>query len=354
MLRAVNNIGYQFKPIFMHEVRNIIVVGASAGGINAASRLLSTFKADFDAAVFIVMHLSRNSQAKVIISHLQKFTELKCRVAENELPIQNGTVYLAPADHHLLLDNPTMKVQKGAYENHWRPSIDVLFRSAAAAYSSCVTGIILTGLLDDGASGMSAIKRSGGICMVQDPDEAQFPGMPRSALSTVEADYMVSVDEMGHILADRFAASPPCIPKEAPADVLHEAAITKRMSTEITDIQDLGPITPLTCPNCGGVLTTVASDHIERYRCYTGHTFTAHALINEQIKAIEESLWVAIRMMEERKNLLKSLNGRDNPSPDDSKSERASALETHIDRLKDMLLKIGNPEEETKSVIRES
>lgn len=314
------------------------------------SRLLSSFKADFDAAVFIVMHLSRSSQAKIIINYLQKFTQLKCQVAENELPIQNGTVYLAPADHHLLLDKHIMKVQKGAYENHWRPSIDVLFRSAAAVYSSCVTGIILTGLLDDGASGMSAIKRSGGICMVQNPEEAQFPGLPISVLNTIEADYIVSVDEMGQILADRSASTPPCTPIEVPNDVRHEASLTKRMSTEMTALQELGSITPFTCPDCGGVLTAVTNDQVERYRCYTGHTFTTHALLNEQIKKIEESLWVAIRMMEERKNLLKSLNGRDNPSPDDSKSERTSALETHIERLKEMLLKIGNPEEESESV----
>ena len=332
----------------MQDVKNIIVVGASAGGINAMSRLLSSFKVDFDPAVFIVMHLSRSSQAKIIINYLQKFTELKCRVAENELPIENGTVYLAPADHHLLLEKDTMKVQKGAYENHWRPSIDVLFRSAAAVYSSCVTGIILTGLLDDGASGMSAIKRSGGICMVQNPDEAQFPGLPISVLNTIEADYIVSVDEMGHILADRFSSSAPCTPKEAPPDVRQEASITRKMGTEITAMQELGPLTPFTCPDCGGVLTAVANDRVERYRCYTGHTFTTRALLNEQIKKIEESLWVAIRMMEERKNLLKSLSGRGNPSPDDSNSARTSALQTHIERLKEMLLKIGNPEEESE------
>lgn len=338
----------------MQEVKNIIVVGASAGGINAMSRLLSTFKADFDAAVFIVMHLSRSSHAGVIVNHLQKFTELKCRVAENELPIQNGTVYLAPADHHLLLEKHTMKVQKGAYENHWRPSIDVLFRSAAAAYSSCVTGIILTGLLDDGASGMSAIKRSGGICMVQDPDEAQFSGMPTSVLNTIEADYIVSVDEMGHILSDRLSSALPCVPKEVPSDVRQEASITRRMSTEITVMSELGPIMPLTCPDCGGVLTYIANDQVDRYRCFTGHSFTGYALLNEQIKNIEDSLWVAIRMMEERKNLLRSLNGGSDLYPDDSKSERAFALETHIERLKDMLLKIGNTEEESKSVSSDS
>lgn len=329
----------------MQELNHIIVVGASAGGINAMSRLLSTFKGDFNAAVFIVMHLSKNSQAKIIINHLQKYTELKCRVAEDELPIESGTINLAPADHHLLLDKHTMRVQKGAYENLWRPSIDVLFRSAAAAFSSCVTGIILTGLLDDGASGMSAIKRSGGICMVQDPEEAQFAGMPKSVLSIIDADYIVSVDEMGHILADRFSSSLPCIPKEAPIDVKQEALITKRMSTEIAGMPELGSITALTCPDCGGVLTHIANDAVNRYRCFTGHTFTAHALVDEQIKNIEDSLWVAIRMMEERKNLLRSLNGRIDSSQDDSKSERASALEMHIHRLKDMLIKVGNTQE---------
>ncbi len=338
----------------MQEVKNILVVGASAGGINAMSRLLSTIKADFDAAIFIVMHLSKHSQAKVIVNYLQKFTALTCREAENDLPIENGNIYLAPADHHLLLEKEKMIVQKGAYENHWRPSIDVLFRSAAAAYSSCVTGIILTGLLDDGASGMSAIKRSGGNCMVQDPEEAQFPGMPKSTLNTVEADYIGSVDEMGYILADRFSAGSPCVPKDAPADVKHEASITKRMSTEITVMSELGPITPLTCPDCGGVLTYVANDPVNRYRCFTGHTYTAHSLLNEQIKKTEDSLWVAIRMMEERKNLLISLHEGPNSYLNDSKPERAFALETHIEQLKAMLLKIGQPGESQVAVNRDS
>ncbi|CAM4357193.1 two-component system, chemotaxis family, response regulator CheB [Pedobacter westerhofensis] len=333
-------------------IKNIITIGTSAGGISAVSRLVSTFHEDLDAAVFIVIHVSPDSMTDVILNTIQKNTLMECRVPGDQDLIQNRKIYLAPSDHHMLLERGTIRITKGAYENHWRPSIDVLFRSAAATYNSCVTGIILTGLLDDGTSGMFAIKRSGGRCMIQQPEEADFPDMPNNVLNNMEVDYSVSINEMGHILSDLFSRSV-CEETLVPEDVRLEAEIARRMSSNVEDLKKLGELTSLTCPDCGGVLAQIADDVIPRYRCYTGHTFTEKSLEEEQLKGIEDSLWVAIRMLEERKNLLKTLKGHQqkqyNGNQEQQVQQRSDEIQVHINRLKMMLMDVGEANQQPSS-----
>jgi two-component system chemotaxis response regulator CheB len=320
------------------RVKNIITVGASAGGIVAVSKLVASFAEDLDAAVFIVIHLGRESIASVILKQIQRSTNMRCRIPLDGELINNSVIYLAPPDHNMMLDQGKIVIKRGAFENHWRPSIDVLFRSAAAAYDSCVTGIILTCLFDDGTSGMSAIKRSGGRCIVQEPAEAEFPDMPNSVLRNMAVDYELPVHEIGHVLSDLYSRSE-CFPGEVPADVKLEAAITLRMGSNVEEQLDLGHFTPFTCPDCGGILAKVAEEEtIPRYRCYTGHTFTEKVLEIEQIKSIEESLWVAIRMLEERRNLLGKMLDPNRPE----RLDRADQLKVHIERLKNMLQTIGD------------
>ena len=317
---------------------NLIVIGASAGGFAAVSRLLASFNDDLNAAVFIVIHISRNSDADIIRKMLQKKSGLRCQVAVDGQIIEKHSVYVAPADHHMMVDEGKILVQRGAYENHYRPSIDVLFRSAAAAYGACVTGIILTGMLDDGTSGMYAIKRSGGICIVQSPEEAEFPNMPFSVINNVQVDYQVEVSEMGPLLNDLLMKRT-CTTGDIPEDVKLEADITKRMSSRPEDLQKLGPAMDLTCPDCGGTLHKIEQDAIPRFRCFTGHAFTASCLEDLQLSSLEESIWTAIRMMEERRNLLSSIHdisGR--------KTERAEQLEVHVARLKAMLQSLNRSE----------
>ena len=339
------------------EVKNIITIGASAGGLEAITRLVKTFNKDIDAAIFIVLHLSTASQSDVIINIIQKKTALNCVIPIDQQEIQNRTIYLAPTDHHLLLEKGRIRITRGATENHYRPSIDVLFRSAAAAYSGCVTGIILTGLLDDGTSGMNAIKRCGGRCMVQDPQEAAFPDMPNSVLNTIKVDYSVPITEMGAILFDIFLRAA-CQQQEVPAEVQLEADIARRVTSNIEDIAKLGEFTPLTCPDCGGVMVKVESDTQPRYRCYTGHTFTEKFLETEQLKHIEESLWVSIRMMEERKNLLLNMRSNTNsPTDPDTKrkDERIEDMQFHINTLRSTLIGMDTdegPNQSDKNIFR--
>ena len=326
------------------QIKNIVTVGASAGGISAVSRLCAGFSEDMDAAIFIVIHVSKGSLIEIVLRQIQKGCKLPCKIPADGESIKNGHVYLAPPDHHMMLEPGKIAVRNGAYENHWRPSVDVLFRTAAAAYDSCVTGIILTGMLDDGSSGMVAIKRSGGRCMVQDPEEAEFSDMPSNVISNVEVDYKGSLDEIGYVLSDLYTRTE-CEKGNVPEDIKLEAGITLRMSSNSDELEKLGPLTHFTCPGCGGSLVKIQNDNVSRYRCYTGHSFTEKSLYEEQLKASEESLWVAIRMMEERKNLLSEMSTFESTS----RLERSTQLGIHIKRLKEMLQQLGPREAESNT-----
>ncbi|UKT65278.1 chemotaxis protein CheB [Pedobacter mucosus] len=329
-----------------NEIKKIITIGASAGGFGAVSKVLTHLPENFPAAIFIVIHIGKDASNQIILNTIQKSTRLKCEIAFDGCEIENSVVYIAPADHHLMVDKGTILVKNGATENNWRPSIDVLFRSAAANYDSCVIGIVLSGLLYDGTSGMNAIKRSGGVCIVQDPNEAQFADMPQNVLSNVSVDHQVSAEEIGYILIDLLAEKKPCIPKESPKDVKLEAEITKRMSSNVDEVEQLGVKTNFTCPDCGGMLTKINTDKEPRYKCFTGHVYSEALLGKLQDKNIENSIWVAIRMMEERKNLLNSLS-ENNPNstqkiPSNNNSDRVNFLSEHIERLKTLLTDIGS------------
>ena len=324
------------------DVKNVIVIGASAGGIEAVTKLLNSLDKNMDAAIFIVVHLAPASNSNIIIKLLEKNSTFKCRVPVDHEKIENQTVYLAPADRHILLEKGIIRITKGATENHYRPSIDVLFRSAATAYTGCVTGIILTGMLDDGTSGMSAIKRSGGKCIVQHPDEAPFDDMPNSVLQNIEVDFSVPIAEMNVVLT-KILSEATCEEHAIPEEIMLEAKIAKRLTSNMEDIAKLGNFSPLTCPDCGGAMVQISENDTSRYRCYTGHTFTEKFLESEQLKRIEESVWVSIRMMEERKNLLLNMNLNSKHTLDNERrDERIEAMQLHIDTLRSTLLAMDN------------
>jgi two-component system chemotaxis response regulator CheB len=326
------------------EIKKIIVIWASAGGIKAVTQLVSTLPAELPVAVLIVLHMSKHSQADVIVNQMQKLTAYKCLVAHNDLDIQAGHIYLAPADQHLLLKPGKIRLHFGPHENRWRPSVDVLFRSAAASYSSRVIGVVLSGLLDDGTSGMSAIKRSGGICIVQEPSEAEYSEMPLNVINNVPVDYQVLIQDMGYIIAD--VLSKPVVDVSIPDDVKLEADITERLVSDITELEKLGIHSNYVCPDCGGGLWEVEDGNHKRYRCHTGHVYTALALLQTQGEQMEESVWVSIRMLEERRNLLLTLSGRgkEGNGMADDYHRRADELKSHIERLKSLLMSLNKTE----------
>jgi len=323
----------------MKDIKNLIVIGASAGGYKAIAELISKIPADLPTAVLVVLHLSRESMVEVMQVHLQKRTTFKCCIPEDGEEIKAGHLYLAPTDRHMLVKPGVIHISSGPHENRWRPSIDVLFRSAAVAYNSRTIGVVLTGMLDDGTSGMSAIKRCGGTCIVQEPSEAEFPDMPSNVLLNVDVDYRVHISDIGYVLEDIFSKSVKA--HEIPRDLKIEADITERMTSSMDDLKQIAQHSVFTCPECGGGLWKLNNDPARRYRCHTGHTYNEEVLLKTQAENIEASLWVSIRMMEERKNLLKSMGAHASASGASKLSagyaESADSIDVHIERLKGFL-----------------
>lgn len=243
----------------MNQIKNpmLIVIGASAGGMAALKELVAQFPKNFPAAVFIVNHMSANTTGNVLVKTLNDSSSLPCVHAHDEQAFQHGHIYLAPSDQHMLIVKGKILVTKGARENRSRPAIDPLFRSAAVAYGNRVVGIILTGYLDDGTSGMMAIKRCGGVCIAQDPDDASYPDMPQSVITNVGADYCLPIAQMGALLSDLVSRE---LPKNEPApdDIVIEAKIAQRVLSDLPSVEALGDQVPFNCPDCGGVLWQIA------------------------------------------------------------------------------------------------
>ncbi len=327
----------------MNQTRNsrLIVIGASAGGMSALKELVSQFPSDFPAPVFIVNHMGAHTTGEALVKVLNESGSLPCSHAHDQQVFKSGNIYLAPSDQHMLIVEGKILVTKGARENRSRPAIDPLFRSAAVAYGNRVVGIILTGFLDDGTSGMMAIKRCGGMCIVQDPDDASYPDMPQSVIANVGADYCLPVAEMGALLSDLVSRELP-ESKEAPEDIVIEAKIAQRVLSDLPSVQALGDQVPFNCPDCGGVLWKVKEGKLLRYRCHTGHAFTSSVLLAQQTVKIEETLWVALRMFEERQNLLVTMSHNESENPPSSMSQRAKDSQVHIDRIRAMLKATDN------------
>jgi two-component system, chemotaxis family, protein-glutamate methylesterase/glutaminase len=331
----------------MSDLKYLVVIGASAGGLKTVSELIAQIDPALDAAYITVLHLSKNSAIDVVVNRIQKSTKMNCHVVREETTPEKGNIYLAPADHHLIISGDSLKLTSGPAENGWRPSIDVLFRSAAVAYNSRVIGIILTGLLDDGTSGMGSIKKCGGITIVQEPAEAEFDAMPMSVIRNVEVDYRVPVSDIAYILQDLASKA---MPKKSnvPPEIRIEAEITERMNSSISQLPQIGTHSNYTCPDCGGNLWEIEKDVVKRYRCHTGHVYTRDLLVKKQGEMVEESLWTAIRMMEERRNLLQSsfetVKKNSQEEAETGRLELAQEYEKHIQVLKSLLVTMNSKE----------
>jgi two-component system, chemotaxis family, protein-glutamate methylesterase/glutaminase len=319
----------------------VVVAGASAGGFTALVELVSQLNPNSDAAYFIVLHLSAKSISGFLASKLQEHTTLKCVLAMDGMPIQKGYIYVAMPNHHLTMNKDEVRLGNGPTENRWRPSIDVLFRAAAAHFTSRAIGIVLTGLLNDGTAGMSAIKRCGGTTIVQDPNEAEYPDMPFSVLNAMEVDHVVSVTEMGGLITELTKVPPP-EPTEPPKDVRMDTELMEKMITRISTSEEYGRHTVYTCPDCGGVLFEHDDDAIVKFKCHTGHSYTVRDLIKKQAEETEDSLWYAIRSLEQRRALLDTLAERyshkGNRFLATDYQKKVEEIESHIENLKKVIV----------------
>ena len=271
--------------------RDLVVIGASAGGVDTLIRVVAGLPADLAATVCIVLHIAPSSPSA--LAHiLQRAGCLPCRQARDEEPLRTGEILVAPPDHHLVIEDRRVRLDAGPRENGHRPAVNVLFRSAAAVRGGRVIGVILSGTRDDGTAGLAAIKSHGGGTIVQDPDEALYPGMPASALAHVAADAVVPSSEIaGAIVRMVGGADPPADPK---AD-----------TTKVE--RDPGGGIISTCPECGGVLTKRLEAGVPQWRCRVGHRYSPESLADAQATNVEGALWGAVRALKDRGALLERM-----------------------------------------------
>ncbi|HEX6717607.1 MAG TPA: chemotaxis protein CheB [Pyrinomonadaceae bacterium] len=335
--------------------RDTIVIGASAGGVHALLTLVADLPPNLPAAVFIVLHVSANVPS-LLPEILARESRLKVAHAVDGEPIRRGRIYVAPPDHHLILEDGYVRLVHGPKENLHRPAIDALFRSAARWAGPRVIGVVLTGARDDGKVGMRAIKQRGGITVVQDPEEAPFPSMPMSVMRDIQVDYSLPLLQIAPLLNE---LSHQTVEEEVRYPVSDEVEIESRIAEQnmeadelIASVERLGKVSKLTCPDCHGALWEISDDEILRYRCHVGHAYSAEALNEGQSQMLEVALWSAVRALEEQMMLAKRIVERARSSNHERAArtfeQRAREAEEHSSAIRQLLLNaekgdIGEP-----------
>jgi two-component system, chemotaxis family, protein-glutamate methylesterase/glutaminase len=285
---------------------DIIVVGASAGGVEALLRIVRGLPPKLPAAVFVVLHLPAGAQSALPVL-LSRAGSLPASHARHHQTIQPGQIYVAPPDRHLIVVNGRMHVTLGPRENGHRPAIDPLFRTAARTYGRRVVGVVLSGALDDGTAGLAAVKLRGGIAMVQDPEDALFPSMPSSALDHVAVDHVLPAEDIGTTLA-RVVHNPAPdlrVPPSATMDV--ESRMADMDPDTMHEVERPGTPSAFACPECGGVLWELDDTDLLRFRCRVGHAYSPDTLGAKKLESLEDALWVALRALEEQAALAQRL-----------------------------------------------
>ena len=287
---------------------HLVVIGASAGGVEAISAIAGGLDADFPAPVCVVLHLAPDSP-NLLASIIGRASALPVEVAHSGVALTPGRIFIAPADHHLLVEPGRLQVSRGPRENRTRPAVDPLFRSAAQVYGPRVIGLVLTGGLDDGTAGLWTVKQLGGIAVVQDPAEAFAASMPESAMRHVAVDHRVRLTEIAPLLNRLVRDSVHERPARSSVATQTEIDIALGADPMEAGVHTLGAPSMFACPECHGVLIEVREGGRVRYRCHTGHAYSQSALQSEQNEKIEYTLYSAMRALDERLMLLEQMAG---------------------------------------------
>jgi two-component system, chemotaxis family, protein-glutamate methylesterase/glutaminase len=290
---------------------DVITIGSSAGGIEALKKLVAELPADLPAAIMIVQHLSPRMKS-VLDQILSKAGRLKATFPIDGQPIEPAQIYIAPPDNHLLVEPGKLRVVRGPKENRHRPAVDPLFRSAAWAYGPRVIGVILSGTLDDGVSGLWAIRSCGGVTIVQDPNEALHADMPLNALVALNVDHCLPLNAIG-VLIDKLARQPgePHRAITPPKSLQYETKVAAMgKDTDVEDLSKLGNPAGFTCPSCHGSLWELSDGELVRYRCHIGHAFGPESLMDAQTDDVEAALDAALRALEEQGAAARRLGSR--------------------------------------------
>lgn len=331
--------------------RDIVVIGASAGGIQALSALVGGLPADFAAAVLVVVHVPPYAVSRLpaILSRVGPLPAAPARQGE---PIEAGRIYVAPPDRHVLVRQGWIELTRGPRENHSRPAIDPLFRTAARAYGARVVGVVLSGALYDGSMGLLAIKTRGGTAVVQDPQEAAFASMPLSALQVVAADHVLPAAAMAPILCRLTgeAASDKGDSGMADEEERLETAIAQDFAEQAGDDR-AEETTVFTCPDCGGVLWQGGEGATLRFRCHVGHAYGPELLLDQKAEELEAALWKSLRLLREKATLTRQMatrsredgNGRAGPGMTERIEDQAELDERYARAIQELLEAMPSP-----------
>jgi two-component system chemotaxis response regulator CheB len=319
------------------NTRDIVVIGASAGGLVALQHVLQNLGPDFPGSVFIIMHIGPGNRLTRV---LERATALPLATAQDGEMITAGRILLAPPDHHLLLNGNRILLSRGPKQNGHRPAIDPLFASAARNYGKRVVGVVLSGMRDDGSAGLLKIKQAGGATIVQSPTEALHPEMPQNAILTVEPEHILGSWEIGAKLSEYAKSNGGKMAMSRKPKSKVKRAIAKGETDP--SIHPSGKLCTLTCPDCGGTLWEVHEGNLMRFGCHIGHNYSAQSLMALQGANIEVALWTALRALKERARLLTKLasTAGDTPPPRNGNvyKTQAQEVERQAELLRDVLL----------------
>lgn len=339
--------------------RDIVVVGASAGGVQALTALAAGLPPDFPAAVFVVLHMPPYAESR-LPEILGWSTTLPVAHAVDGEAIVGGRIYVAPPDRHLLVRHGRVELGRGPRENRSRPAVDALFRTAARAYGPRVIGVVLSGALYDGSAGLLAITSQGGLAVVQDPEQATIDGMPRSALRLTAVDHVVPTEAMGHLLDVLVREPIPAASRHtngASPMADQESHMTAVIGGTI-DLQADGvradEVTIFTCPDCGGTLFQDGAP-VVRFRCHVGHAYAPEVLLGAKAEEVEEALWRCVRLLTEKATLSRQVARRTvqlgSTQVAGRVEEQAESDERHAMVLRDLLDTLPGPSEATYPVV---
>jgi two-component system chemotaxis response regulator CheB len=317
---------------------DVIVIGGSAGASRSLRSLLHRLPRDLPASIFVVLHLDPSDNG-LFASNLSYQSALPVEVPGKDSVVEPGRVYVCRADHHLIVQDGRVRTVRGPRENLWRPSIDVLFRSAAVNYGSRVIAVLLSGELDDGTAGMGAVKTCGGITVLQDIGQAEFTSMLRAAADEVAIDHEATIEEMPPLLRALVDQPAPEVPPP-PAQLVAEAQLAEATVRRHDPVFQNDDPSVFSCPECGGPLWP-SGEGQPGYRCLVGHAFNPSTLLAGTDDEVERTVWAAIRLFEQRlrleKKMAKEEGSKGHAIRSELYAERAAESEHHARMLRELL-----------------
>jgi two-component system chemotaxis response regulator CheB len=308
--------------------RDVVVIAASAGGIEALRQVLGGLPANFDGVILVVLHIPAEG-GRSLAAILDRAGHLPATTAIDGEPLKAGRIYVCAPDHHLLLGDGHVHVRRGPRENGHRPAADPLFRSAARYYGARVIAVVLSGTLSDGTAGLRFVRREGGIAIVQEPRDALYDGMPTRALKDVGADHVVPARAIGPLLYE-LSRQEVTDRGVAPSEDLRAEVTLYEADDRVLDLAHPGRPSEWPCPDCNGVLWEIEDDEVLRFRCRVGHAWGADNLLHQQGAEVEAAVWVALRSLEDRVALSRTVAER---AEAEGRTKSAARFRDHIDDM---------------------